>query len=176
MIVGGSPTAGYLLLLRQKKVTQEKATPFRRPFGVPCVARQAGRLRNSALRASDSPRRLPPARLCYSAVERGNPNGNFNTEPPVRALPGQTKNTATRFARDCTFSGVPFCAASVCRSNWDEGEHCSSSAAACVLCKLLGRVAQPPNLAGKPKEPRRGGAAGCPSLGLLSLGQTRESD
>ena len=29
----------YFLLLRQKKVAKEKATPVRRPFGVPCVAR-----------------------------------------------------------------------------------------------------------------------------------------
>jgi hypothetical protein len=37
--VGDSPTASYLLLLRQKKVTEEKATPVRRCFAVPCVAR-----------------------------------------------------------------------------------------------------------------------------------------
>ena len=30
----------------------------------------------------------------------------------------------------------PFCAASFWQVNWDEGEHCLSSAAACVLCKL----------------------------------------
>jgi len=44
---GGSPAAGYFLLLRQKKVTKEKATPIRHPFGIPCVARLARRLRNS---------------------------------------------------------------------------------------------------------------------------------
>jgi hypothetical protein len=44
---GGSPAAGYFLLLRQKKVTQEKATPIRHPFGIPCVARLVRRLRNS---------------------------------------------------------------------------------------------------------------------------------
>jgi hypothetical protein len=44
---GGSPAAGYLLLHRQKKVTQEKATPIRHPFGIPCVARLVRRLRNS---------------------------------------------------------------------------------------------------------------------------------
>ena len=36
----------YLLLLVQKKVTQEKDTPFT-ALRVPCVARHAGRLRNS---------------------------------------------------------------------------------------------------------------------------------
>jgi hypothetical protein len=34
---GGSPAAGYFLLLRQKKVPKEKATPIRHLFEVPCV-------------------------------------------------------------------------------------------------------------------------------------------
>ena len=45
---GGSPAAGIFLLLAQKKGTKENGTPFRRPCGVPCIARPAGRLRNSA--------------------------------------------------------------------------------------------------------------------------------
>src|ERR1700683_1788944 len=48
-VAGGSPAASYLLLSRQKKVTQEKATPVRRPFGLPCGTRPSRRLRNSAL-------------------------------------------------------------------------------------------------------------------------------
>jgi len=44
---GGSPAAGYFLLRRQKKVTQEKATPVCRRFAVPCVARLVRRLWNS---------------------------------------------------------------------------------------------------------------------------------
>jgi len=44
---GGSPAASDFLFLAQKKVTKEKGTLPRRPFGVPCVARVAGRLRNS---------------------------------------------------------------------------------------------------------------------------------
>ncbi len=53
-IAGGSPAASHFLLLRQKKVTQEKATPVCRRYAVPCVARQVRRLRNSryALRQS----------------------------------------------------------------------------------------------------------------------------
>src|SRR3989304_1377508 len=43
----GSPAASYFLLLRQNKVTKEKATPVCRPCGVPCVARLVRRLRNS---------------------------------------------------------------------------------------------------------------------------------
>jgi hypothetical protein len=44
---GGRPATSYFLLLRQNKVTKEKATPVCRPFGVPCVARLVRRLRNS---------------------------------------------------------------------------------------------------------------------------------
>jgi len=48
---GGSPAASYFLLLRQKKVTKEKATPVCRRCAVPCVLDVVRRLRNSALRA-----------------------------------------------------------------------------------------------------------------------------
>ena len=87
---GGSPAASHFLLLRQEKVTKEKATLLSRLFGLPCVARPAGRLRNSRTRSvsgywfgrelllalsrparSHSPRRLPPAVLCYSAAQKG---------------------------------------------------------------------------------------------------------
>jgi len=44
---GGRPAASHFLLLRQNKVTKEKATPVCRPCGVPCVARLVRRLRNS---------------------------------------------------------------------------------------------------------------------------------
>jgi hypothetical protein len=44
---GGSPAASHFLLRRQKKVTQEKATPVCRRCAVPCVARLVRRLRNS---------------------------------------------------------------------------------------------------------------------------------
>src|SRR5574343_282752 len=62
----------YFLLLRQKKVAKEKATPGSAPASpVPCATRQAGRLRNSGLRPSNSPRRLPPAYLRCSAPLKG---------------------------------------------------------------------------------------------------------
>jgi hypothetical protein len=44
---GGCPAASYLLLLRQKKVTEEKATPVCRTFGVPSIRRKRAGLRNS---------------------------------------------------------------------------------------------------------------------------------
>src|SRR5277367_249300 len=43
----GLPAAGHFLLLRQKKVTKEKATQVRRPFGFPCGTRPEGPLRYS---------------------------------------------------------------------------------------------------------------------------------
>ena len=45
---GGSPAASHFLLLRQKKVTKEKATQVRRCFALPCGTRPRRRLRNSA--------------------------------------------------------------------------------------------------------------------------------
>ena len=71
---GSAPDArAFFLLGRQKKEAKEKATPGRRPAfgGVPCATRTAGRLRNSGLRPSDSPRRLPPAALRCSASSKG---------------------------------------------------------------------------------------------------------
>jgi len=50
---GGSPAAGYFLLLRQKKVPKEKATPIRHLFEVPCVCstgQAAAELARSAAR------------------------------------------------------------------------------------------------------------------------------
>ena len=67
----------YFLLLRQKKVAKEKATPRAAPaLPVPCATRQAGRLRNSGLRPSNSPRRLPPAFLRCSAPSTGTPKAS----------------------------------------------------------------------------------------------------
>src|SRR5271168_4966328 len=44
---GGCPAGQHVLLLRQKKVTKEKATQVRRPFGLPCGTRPDRRLRYS---------------------------------------------------------------------------------------------------------------------------------
>jgi len=52
---GGRPAASHFLLLRQKKVTQEKATPIRHLFEVPCVARLV-RLPHKLARSATRPR------------------------------------------------------------------------------------------------------------------------
>jgi hypothetical protein len=101
---GGSPAAGHFLLCGQKKVTKENAALPSRPFGVPCVARAAGRLRNSRTCSiygywvgrefvvmlarparSHSPRRLPPAALRYSAAHKGSNTAGF---APVTTVEG----------------------------------------------------------------------------------------
>ncbi len=67
------------------------------------------------------------------------------TPCPGKARTDQNKNT-TRNVRDFAFFEIPL----LRRFVWagqagGVGEHCSSSAAACGLCKLSGRVAQPPS-------------------------------
>ena len=66
-------TACNFFLRRQEKVTKKKAPPALRGRlrRLPCATRTAGRLRNSGLRPSDSPRRLPPAALRCSALHEG---------------------------------------------------------------------------------------------------------
>ena len=75
MLCSAPDGRAYFLLLRQKKVAKEKATPRRRSFGMKL---QRSALRCSTGRAaaelafgSDSPRRHPPARLRCSAASRG---------------------------------------------------------------------------------------------------------
>ena len=87
MTFGGSETlcsaltACNFFLLRQEKVTKKKATPALRARlrRVPCATRTAGRLRDSGLRPSNSPRRLPPAALRCSALHEG--DKAHRTEP-----------------------------------------------------------------------------------------------
>ncbi len=50
-------------LASPRKGTKRRGTLTPGPAGFPALLSRSGRLRNSALRASDSPRRNPPARL-----------------------------------------------------------------------------------------------------------------
>ena len=70
---GWFPPCGraYFLLLRQKKVAKEKATPGSAPATrVPCATRQSGRLAKLAC-GSDNASRQPPDRLRCSAPLMG---------------------------------------------------------------------------------------------------------
>ena len=60
----------YFLLLRQKKVAKEKATPTAPALPVPCATRNAGRLAKLAC-GSDNASRQPPAFLRCSAPSAG---------------------------------------------------------------------------------------------------------
>ena len=65
--------AGVLFLVWPRKSSQKEGHPWvgARLRRVPCATRNAGRLRNSGLRPSDSARRLPPAILRCSAPPKG---------------------------------------------------------------------------------------------------------
>jgi len=69
--VGGSPTAGYFLLLAQEKVTKEKGPPLYRPYGLPSDFRKNRAAAELALCAqtvlADFPRFLRKS----EAVQRG---------------------------------------------------------------------------------------------------------
>ena len=72
LLVSAPDARAYFLFDGKKKVAQEKTTPGSVPAArVPCATRNAGRLRNSGLRASNSARRLPPAFLRCSAPPKG---------------------------------------------------------------------------------------------------------
>ena len=103
---GGSPAAGIFLLLAQKKGTKENGTPFRRPCGFPCVARPAGRLRNSAHGLRQSSPTSPGSAALLGGGKGELQKAKFKTELLVRAKPGQAK-TNTRNARDSRFFEIP---------------------------------------------------------------------
>ena len=80
----------YFFLLVQAKVTKKKDTPLTAPskerWGYPALLAMPGGCGTRASR-SDSPRRLPPAWLRYSAVRRG-PNNQVNSGASAfRTLP-----------------------------------------------------------------------------------------
>ncbi len=81
---GGSALRACVLssCFAKKKVAKEEGDPRLRGrrCRLPCATRSAGRLRNSALRASDSPRRRPPALLRCSALHMGT-RKNVAAEP-----------------------------------------------------------------------------------------------
>ena len=98
---------------RQKKVAKEKATPALRGrlCRLPCATREAGRLRNSGLRPSDSPRRLPPAPLRCSALHEGEKK--------------RTERNLTPMAVDPRLVFIlPFASSSSARRNGKKGEDC----------------------------------------------------
>jgi hypothetical protein len=168
-IVGDGPAAGCLRCSPSRSLPH-KGTPTFYP-----LKRMKDRMRNShdPLRVHVLKQSSPtsPGSAVLLGGGKGEPHFKRKLQHPVRAKPGQNQSIATRKRVTERDLKSPFCAAEGWQLNWDEGEHCLSSAAACVLCKLSGRVAQPPNLTAKPKVSRRDGAAGCLFVWLLYFGQ-----
>ena len=167
----GQPDSWYLSFASPKERYQRKGDPVPPPSAslrVPCVARQAGRLRNSryALRQS-SP--TSPGSAVLLGGGKGEPQKQLQN--PVRAKPGQTKRLATRIARDSAFSKPLLRRFGLADKAGALGEHCSSSAAACVLCKLLGRVAQPPLYQPIRRNPEGAARQGALLFGYFRLGK-----
>ena len=97
---GGCPAARYFLLLRQKKVPKEKATPGSSPFGFPALLTNAGRCgtRGSNLRVrkwfrSRSPlkqsSRTSPAFAALLGDSHGGPGHFTTTENKTGVFPAQ---------------------------------------------------------------------------------------
>ena len=128
----------YFLLLRQKKVAKEKATPALRGQlrWLPCATRQAGRLRNSGLCPSDSPRRLPPARLRCSALHEGEGKAH--------------RTESKRLAVDVRLVFIlPVASSSSARRNGKKGEDCLRGAAPSSAAPVAAEQRRDPGVAGR---------------------------
>ena len=110
---GGCPAASHFLLLRQKKVTKEKATPVCRRCAVPCVARLVRRLRNSrcALRQS-SPK--PPDQSALL----GGAQGEEKRKPKAENRVGNKLPTILRLDRQYNSTPHIWILASKSHSTW----------------------------------------------------------
>ena len=171
---GSAPDArAYFLLLRQKKVAKEKATPG---YAVGCADFPAlldgpgGRL-NSPLRGSDNASRLPPARLRCSALHMGT-RKSVAARPVSRNMgccgrPSQkAKNTESRLSPD-GFPGT-LGGAEQRRSAGGFRRALSEGPSPELRSRPALRVAQGIGHSPAPTQ-------GWPFLWLLSFGHTKES-
>src|SRR5574343_880804 len=161
----------YTTLFRsQKKVAKEKAPPGSAPASpVPCATRWAGRLRNSGLRPSNSPRRKPPARLRCSAPPRGTRKAS-GFRQLSRMLRSGRKNAQIRKTEPTVehgwFAG-PLERRRVTQALADKGRGLSEARRAEFRSPRQRRVTQGTGAAGA--DP------GSPFLCLLSFGEAKES-
>jgi hypothetical protein len=188
--VPGLPGGRSLFLLRQEKLTKRRRPHRTGPSGFPRFSEKIGRLPHKGTptfyplkRMKDrmhnsrfALRQSSPTAPGLPVLLGGGPRGISIKPIPTLApsLKGRVRPCHTHRAED--FSGcptwschpLPLCAASGWQANWGvSAAPCSSSATGHVLCALLGRVAQTPNLTDKPKVPvgRCGGGPFC--LGTL---------
>ena len=177
-------TAGVLSFASPKESSQRKGDP-RVDAGlcpVPCATRRAGRLRNSGLRPSDRPRRLPPARLRCSASSRGTRkasrhdgsaeksiaavNGNFCQKPKnsVRCTGPLERRRATQAGAE-KGRALSEGQSPELRSALSNAKHCEE---VLLGCPRVSRVAQ--------GTPEGGADPGSPFLCLLSFGEAKKSN
>ena len=179
----GVPPCGraYFLLLRQKKVAKEKATPGSVPATpVPCATRNAGRLAKLAC-GSDNASRKPPAFLRCSAPLKGarkasRLNQNWKNWPVAVDREKRPKIKTSAFAPALivatpasTPDGLPgpLRSAEQRRLGREKGEHCLRGISPELRSPRPNRVAQGTGAAGT--DP------GSPFLCLLSFGEAKES-
>ena len=146
---GVPPLRGALLSFASPKESkQRKGDPGSVPAApVPCATRNAGRLRNSGLRPSDSARRLPPAFLRCSAPPKG------PGKPPGAEMGAATIGTGANLIF------APFL------SSTATGQYCGKTV---EPRRFLAPLSSARNPEGAPTQ-------GSPFLCLLSFGEAKES-
>ena len=171
----------YFFLLRQEKVAKKKATPRSAPCGFLPLLGEPGGCGTRAT-PSNSPRRLPPARLRCSAPLMGTRKASTGNQRSLNChCYGQPeKKPKIEILR----SGVDALLLPLTRGRPGGGlvsgplERCRATQAGAekgrALFEGVARVAQPPrqtSSAGNPK----GTDPGSPSFCLLFLGEARKS-
>ena len=161
----------YFLLLRQKKVAKEKATPWSTPRYAGCLALlvEPGGWLNSPLRGSNIASRKPLARLRCSASSKGRGKAFLYRRAAA-------KLDTTIVPKECkTPEPSPNCGGFTfpherCRATQglaDEGQACLRGAAPSLRRPRQARVAQ--------GSPAGATDLGSPSFCLLFLGEARKS-
>jgi len=160
----------YFLLLRQKKVAKEKATPGSAPATpVPCATRRAGRLAKLAC-GSDNASRLLPARLRCSAPLMG------TLKSVARRTHSQIPNCFSRSGKQPA-SQDPSYSRVVYRAPWEALSNAGTPGAFgedCLRAKPEFRSRPAFRVAQGTGE--AGAAPGSPSFCLLFLGEARKSE
>jgi hypothetical protein len=168
---GSALLAGVLSFASPKESSQRKGDPRLRGRlrRLPCATRNAGRLRNSGLRPSNSPRRRPPALLRCSALHMGTrkapgfeqQHGNWNATVGPKKCPKSKTPVWSGW-----FTG-PLERRRVTQTLAEKGRGLSEAQRAEFRSPRQCRVTQGTGVAGA--DP------GSPFLCLLSFGEAKES-
>ncbi len=163
--------ASHFLLLRQKKVSKEKATPGLVPAApVPCATRDWRGLRNSGLRPSDSPRPFS-AIPCVARHLARSPENTPSSTDKFWFLAFFRVHRSTRFLEPCTLTrrlSGPHVARRATEKSADKGRGLSEGRRPEFRSPRRFRVAQ----GSRRSRPCK---LGSPFLWLLSFGEAKES-